>query len=99
MKGSAYPPHGDPLTHGNIHQYPIIFWNVQYIWKYNLNYVIAILVVILEEEFGDIKGVIRIRKSKKDRQHNGQKKKRTKGQTTIYKASHIKLKIEYHEHH
>ena len=27
------------------------------------------------EEFEDIKGVIRIRKSKKDRQHNGQKKK------------------------
>ena len=28
-----------------------------------------------EEEFEYIKGVIRIRKSKKDRQHNGQKKK------------------------
>ena len=28
-----------------------------------------------EEEFKDIKGKIRIRKSKKDRQHNGQKKK------------------------
>jgi hypothetical protein len=27
------------------------------------------------EEFGDIKGVIRIRKSKKDRQHNGPKKR------------------------
>jgi hypothetical protein len=38
------------------------------------------------------KGVIRIRKSK-DRQHNGQKK-RTKGQTTIYKALHITLKIK-----
>ena len=34
------------------------------------------------EEFEDTKGVIRIRKSK-DRQHNGQKK-RKKGQTTIY---------------
>jgi 3-methyladenine DNA glycosylase Mpg len=42
------------------------------------------------------KGVIRICKSKKDRQHNGQKKK---GQTTIYKALHIKLKIKYHEPH
>jgi hypothetical protein len=30
---------------------------------------------ILEEEFGDTKGVIKIRKSKKDRQHNGKKKK------------------------
>ena len=28
-----------------------------------------------EEEFEDTKGVIRIRKSKKDRQRNGQKKK------------------------
>jgi len=28
-----------------------------------------------EEEFEDTKGVIRIRKLKKDRQHNGQKKK------------------------
>jgi hypothetical protein len=27
-----------------------------------------------KEEFEDTKGVIRIRKSKKDRQHNGQKK-------------------------
>ena len=35
--------------------------------------------------FEDTKGVIRIRKSKKDRQHNGQKKK-YKGQTTIYKT-------------
>jgi len=29
----------------------------------------------LQEEFEDTKGPIRIRKSKKDRQHNGQKKK------------------------
>jgi len=28
-----------------------------------------------EEEFEDTKGLIRIRKSNKDRQHNGQKKK------------------------
>ena len=27
-----------------------------------------------QEEFEDTKGIIRIRKSKKDRQHNGQKK-------------------------
>jgi hypothetical protein len=27
--------------------------------------------LLLEEEFEDTKGVIRIRKSKKDRQHNG----------------------------
>jgi hypothetical protein len=30
---------------------------------------------ILQEEFEDTKGVIRIHKSKKGRQHNGQKKK------------------------
>ena len=29
----------------------------------------------MREEFDDTKGVIRIRKSKKDRQHNGQEKK------------------------
>jgi len=29
----------------------------------------------IQEEFEDTKGVIRIRKSKRDRQHNGQKKK------------------------
>jgi len=44
-----------------------------------------------QKEFGDTKGAIRIRKSKKNRQHNGQK---TKGQTTIYKTLDIKLKIE-----
>jgi peptidyl-tRNA hydrolase len=39
-------------------------------------------------------GVIRIRISKKNRQHNGRKKKyKRKGQTKIYKI-HIKLKIE-----
>jgi hypothetical protein len=37
------------------------------------------------EEFKDTKGVMRIRKSKKDRQHNGQKKN-YKGQTKIYKT-------------
>jgi hypothetical protein len=31
--------------------------------------------IVQQEEFEDTKGVIRIRKSKKDRQHNGQKKK------------------------
>ena len=34
--------------------------------------------LILEEEFADTKGVIRIHKSKKDRQHNGEKKKKKK---------------------
>jgi hypothetical protein len=39
----------------------------------------------IEEEFEDTNGVIRIRKSKENRQHNGQKNK-YKGQTTIYKT-------------
>jgi uncharacterized membrane protein len=39
-----------------------------------------------EEEVEDTKGVIRIRKSTKDRKRNDQKKKRTKGQARIYKA-------------
>ena len=30
---------------------------------------------LIKEEFEDTKEIIRIRKSKKDRQHNGQKKK------------------------
>jgi hypothetical protein len=48
-----------------------------------------------KEEFEDTKGVIRIPKSKKDRQHNDQKKK-DKGQTMICKTLcvHRKLKIE-----
>ena len=47
------------------------------------------------EELEDTTEVIRIRISKKNRQHNGQKKKyKTKGQTTIYKTLHIKLKIK-----
>jgi hypothetical protein len=46
-----------------------------------------------EEEFKDTKGVIRIRKSKKNSQHNGQKKnyKRTNNDR---QNRHIKLKIE-----
>jgi hypothetical protein len=46
-------------------------------------------------KFEDIKGVIRRRKSKEDRQYNGQIK--DKGQTTIYKTIHRKLKNEQHK--
>ena len=38
-----------------------------------------------KKKFDDTKGAIRIRISKKNRQHNGQKQS-TKGQTTIYKT-------------
>jgi len=44
-----------------------------------------------QEEFEDTKGVIRIRKSKKDRLQNGQKKDKI---YNIYKTLRIKLKIE-----
>ena len=47
----------------------------------------------MQEEFEDTKGAIRIRKSKKNRQHNGQKKKYKRinnDQQNIY----IKLKYE-----
>jgi hypothetical protein len=40
--------------------------------------------------------VIKFRKSKKDRQHNGQKKK-DKGTNNYLQNIHIKLKIELHE--
>jgi hypothetical protein len=57
---------------------------------------IDIFIAGIQEEFEDTKEVVRIRKSKKDIQHNGQKKKdkRTKGQTTIHKTLHTKLKVE-----
>ena len=50
-------------------------------------------IVSVVEEFEDTKGVIRIRKSKKNKQYNDQKKKfkrKNKNQQNI----HIKLKIE-----
>jgi hypothetical protein len=49
--------------------------------------------VILKEEFEDIKGVIRIRKSKKYRQHNDQKKKYKRTNDDLQNI-HIKLKID-----
>jgi hypothetical protein len=43
----------------------------------------------LEEEFEDIKGVIRIRKSRTD--NTMARRKSTKGPTTIYKELHRKF--------
>ena len=48
---------------------------------------------MLGEEFENTKGVIRIRKSKKNRQHNGEKKKDKRTNNDIQNI-HIKLKIE-----
>ena len=45
-----------------------------------------------QEEFQDTKGVLRIRK-KKNRQHNGQKKKYKRTNNDLQNI-HIKLKIE-----
>jgi len=53
---------------------------------------------LIQEEFEDTKGVIRIRKSKKNRQHNSQKKK-NKGTNNDLQNIHIKLKTEKHEPH
>jgi len=47
-----------------------------------------------KKEFEDTKGVIRIRKSKKNRQHNGQMKKVQKDKQRSTKHTHKKLKIE-----
>jgi hypothetical protein len=55
-------------------------------------------VLIMLEEFEDTKGVIRSRKSKKDKQHNGQKKKEKRTNNDLQNI-HIKLKIESHESH
>jgi hypothetical protein len=49
--------------------------------------------VRLREEFEDTKGVNRTLKSKKDRQHNDQKKKDKRTNNNLQNI-HIKLKIE-----
>ena len=48
------------------------------------------------EEFEDNKVVIRIRKSKKNRKHNDQKRKGKRRNNDVQNI-HIKLKIEYHQ--
>ena len=47
----------------------------------------------MEEEFEDTKGATRIRISKKNTQHNGQKKKHKRTNNDLQNM-HIKLKIE-----
>ena len=51
-----------------------------------------------QEEFEDTEGAIRIRLSKKNRQHNGQKKEYKRTNNDLQNM-HIKLKIEQHEPH
>jgi hypothetical protein len=50
---------------------------------------------VSQEEFEDTKGVIRIRISKMNRQHNGQKKKYKRTNNDLQNI-HMKLKIELH---
>jgi hypothetical protein len=52
----------------------------------------------IQEEFEDNKGVIKIRKLKKDRQHNDQKKTHKRTNNDLQNI-HIKLNIEQHEPH
>jgi hypothetical protein len=47
----------------------------------------------MQEEFEDTKGEMRIRKSKKSRQHNGQKKKYKRTNNDLQNI-HIKLNIQ-----
>ena len=50
----------------------------------------CIVIAMYQKEFGDTKEVIRIRKSKKDRQHDGQKKKYERTNNDLQNI-HIKL--------
>ena len=52
------------------------------------SYLDLIPFLIFKEEFEDIKGVIRIRKSKKDRRHNTQKKRGQKDKQRYTKHTH-----------
>jgi hypothetical protein len=54
---------------------------------------ICLSIDIVSEEFEDTKGVIRIRISKKNRKHNGQKKKYKRTNNDLQNI-HIKLKRE-----
>jgi hypothetical protein len=60
------------------------------IFKFRKN---IIMLILLQEDFEDTKGVIRIRILEKNRQHNGQKKKYKMTNNDLQNI-HIKLKIE-----
>ena len=85
-----------PLVSSNlIWFYPMHNYNI------NINYTVQNDRPYLfdwEEVFKDTKGAIRIRILKKNRQHNGQKKK-DKRTNNDQQNIHIKLKIEEHEPH
>jgi len=51
-----------------------------------------VFIILKKKQFEETREAIRSRKSKNDRQYNGQKKN-DKSQTTIYKTLHRRLKI------
>ena len=53
------------------------------------------IVLTLQKEFEDNKGVIRIRTSKKNRQHNGQKKKYKMTNNDIQSKKSLKMPKKY----
>ena len=90
--------------------YPKKFWLVIHSWCRKTQLYLTIYDILIknkglllkmfslihQEKFEETKSVIRSRKSQKDSQYNVQIKL-TKGQITIYKTLHRKLKIEQHK--
>ena len=72
--------------------YHIMLYRVQKVNGKHINY------RCVKPKFEDTKGVIRIRKSKKNRQHNGHKQKDERTKINLQNI-HIKLKIEQSEPH
>ena len=73
------------------------YWYGRTIWSFvaaTMRYNAPTLCRNLQSEFDDTKGVIRIRISKKNRQHNGRKKKYKRTNDDL-QSINIKLKIEY----
>ena len=68
-----------------------MFISIFFKWHFTIS-------IYLQEEFEDTKVVIRIRLSKENKQHNGQKIKFKRTNNDLQNI-HIKLKIEYHEPH
>ena len=67
--------------------------SIKIVFLHHHNYRREIKTLLFGEEFEDTKGVIRIRKSKKNRQRNGQQKKYKRINNDLQNI-HIKLKIE-----
>jgi hypothetical protein len=77
------------VLNANLSTISAISWREQFFLYINLD----TNKTLRNKEFEDTKEVIRIRISKKDRQHNGQKKKYKRTNKDLQNI-HIKLKIE-----